>query len=105
MAANLLRHDPRAHPGRSSRRALAAALAALATLLPASGCVTAAVWEELPDHDADGLDWDSGGTIGAIALTPVTVAVDAALIAGWLWLIAEGDGCGCGGDSFVIDFD
>ena len=74
-------------------------------LLPASGCVTAAMWEELPDRDRGHIDWCEGSTVGAVALTPVTVAVDAALIVGFLWLIAEDDGCGCEGDAFTFEFD
>lgn len=80
-----------------------AALAAAA--LCSSGCVTASMWEEWPDHHSNGhLDWDDGGTVAAIALTPVTVAVDAALVAGFVWLVVADASCGCG-DGFTIDFD
>ncbi|MSR48080.1 MAG: hypothetical protein EXS13_13655 [Planctomycetes bacterium] len=84
---------------RTSSTPTAATLVRAVTLAlaagPLGGCVTAALWEELPDRDDGRIDWCEGSTVGAIALTPVTVAVDAALVAGWLWLIAEGDDCCC----------
>ena len=92
---------------RTDSTTAAAALVRAATLALAAstlgGCVTAALWKELPDHDGGRIDWSEGSTIGAIALTPVTVAVDAALIGGWIWLVAEGNGCGCDGLTFEFD--
>ncbi len=76
----------------------------LGGLLLAPGCVTAALWEELPDRDRGRIDWSEGSTIGAMALTPVTVAADVALVAGVIWLVvATEDDCCC--DSIEIDFD
>ena len=61
-----------------------------------NGCVTTSLWNELPKrHSGSSIDWGNGRTVSAIALTPVTVAVDAALIAGYLWLLAEDDDCCC----------
>jgi hypothetical protein len=77
-------------PTRSLTRRLLSLLA-LPLLLSSSGCVTAAVWEEC------------GSTAGAVALTPVTVAVDAALIAGYVVLVGGASCCGC--DDLCIDFD
>lgn len=54
--------------------------------LPA-GCVTAAMW--------DRLDHSRGERIAAVALTPVTVALDAALIAGEVCADSGCHGCGC----------
>lgn len=59
-----------------------------AALLP-SGCVTATMW--------DSLDHSRGERIAAVALTPVTVAIDAVLIAGEACANSGGAGCGCGG--------
>jgi hypothetical protein len=58
----------------------------LLALLPA-GCVTATMW--------DALDHSRGERIAAVALTPVTVAIDAALIAGEVYANSGGSGCGC----------
>ena len=89
----------------TSRAAWGRALTLGALALFSSGCVTASMWQEWPDHHSNGhLDWDDGGTVAAIALTPVTVAVDAALIASVVWLIVADASCGCG-DGFAIDFD
>jgi hypothetical protein len=87
------RPTDRATPRRSRPIALPLLLVILA-LLP-EGCVTAAVW--------DRLDHSRGERIAAVALTPVTVALDAALIAGEVcvnsgqegWGRGWGRGCGC----------
>ncbi|MBL8843623.1 MAG: hypothetical protein JNL90_19030 [Planctomycetes bacterium] len=98
------------HYGAASKRSQGAGAWArhllLSTVaLTGSGCVTSSMWEEWPDHHSNGrLDWDDGGTVAAIALTPVTVAVDAALIVSVVWLIVADASCGCG-DGFEIDFD
>jgi hypothetical protein len=76
----------------------------LCLCLLAPGCVTASLWKELPDRDRGRIDWSEGSTVGAIALTPLAVAADVALVAGLLWLIvATDDDCCC--DSFEIEFD
>lgn len=89
----------------AGRRLALLALSGAAAFAPLSGCVTVAMWEHWPSHDGGHIRWASEGTIGAIVLTPVTIALDAALIAGFLWLAAQDDGCGCGGDSIVFHFD
>jgi len=58
----------------------------LALLLP--GCITCAMW--------DGLDRTPGQRAAAFALTPVTVALDAALLAGYVCVDSCGDGRSCG---------
>lgn len=91
--------------GGTSRAAWVRALALGALAVAGSGCVTSSMWQEWPEYRSNGhLDWDDGGTVAAIALTPVTVAVDAALIASVIWLIVADASCGCG-DGFEIDFD
>ncbi len=84
------------------RRNLVRLAAVAACAVAPSGCVTAMMWDELPDRDCGALDWSNGRTVSAVALTPVTVAVDAALIAGFVWLEVEGNSgdccdCDCGG--------
>jgi len=59
---------------------------ALSTLFLTNGCVTAWMWDEV--HS----------TAGAIALTPLTVAADATLIAGYVWLMAADSDCCCSCD-------
>ena len=66
---------------------------ALAGLLASNGCVTAAVWEEIDN------------TAGAIALTPLSIVADAALIAGFAFLVAGAGCCGCDCDDLCIEFD
>ncbi len=97
-------HSGTATSGGTRFRAWASGLVLATTALAGSGCVTSSMWQEWPDHHRDGdLDWDDGGTVAAIALTPVTVAVDAALIVSVAWLLlATDDGCG---DGFTIEFD
>ncbi len=56
---------------------------ALAGLFASNGCVTAAVWDEC--HS----------TAGAIALTPLSVVADAALIVGYAFLVGGAECCGC----------
>ncbi len=81
-----------------------ALVTACCTPLAASSCVTVSMWKELPDHHRDGdLDWRDGGTVAAVALTPVTVALDAALFVGWIWLSSQNGACG--GDGFTVHFD
>lgn len=53
-----------------------------------AGCVTAAMWEKFDDT--------RGERIAAVALTPVTVAIDAALLAAYACAAADGHGCGTG---------
>ncbi|MBM4014606.1 MAG: hypothetical protein FJ293_06555 [Planctomycetes bacterium] len=86
------------------RRPSFLALGLLGSLLLAPGCVTAALWEELPDRDCGRIDWSEGSTLCTMALTPVTVAADVALVASVVWLVVVTDG-GCGCDSIEIDFD
>lgn len=64
----------------------AAASLLLLTLLP-QGCVTAAMW--------DTLDRSRGERIAAVALTPVTVAIDAVLLTGEACAGSCGHGSGC----------
>lgn len=66
---------------------------ALAALFASSGCVTAAVWDEC--HS----------TAGAVALTPLTVAADAVLIAGYLCLVGGAECCGCDCGDVCLEFD
>lgn len=66
---------------------------ALTGLLATNGCVTAAVWEEVDN------------TAGAIALTPLSVIADAALIAGYALLVGGASCCGCDCDDLCIEFD
>jgi hypothetical protein len=66
---------------------------ALAGLLASNGCVTAAVWDKV-DHPA-----------GAIALTPLSVVADAALIAGYVLVVGGASCCGCDCDDLCIEFD
>jgi hypothetical protein len=68
-----------------ARRLLAVLLFLIAPSL-ASGCITASMW--------DGVD-GRGERAAAIALTPVTFALDATLFAGWIWLECADEGSGC----------
>ena len=56
-----------------------ALLLLLILLLP--GCATPAVWSEMPDRDHGRIDWSGGGTIAAVAVTPLALAADVALLA------------------------
>jgi len=76
---------------RPARRLAARSLLPIAPLLLSllqGGCVTAALWEKLDDT--------RGERIAAVALTPVTVAIDVALLAGYACAAADGHGCGRG---------
>ena len=57
----------------------------LPLLLAAPGCLTCAMWDR-PHHS-------KGQTAALVALTPVTLAVDAALIAGYVYVGARGGNC------------
>ncbi len=63
--------------------------AVVAPLLLA-GCITSAVWNELPKESRGVIDWTDGGTITAIVITPITLTLDVALGAGGVWLIVQG---------------
>lgn len=67
-------------------RAIAAVSLALVASAPLSGCLTCAMWEKF-DHS-------KGERVAAVVLTPVTVAVDAALIAGYVYVESCGNGGG-----------
>ena len=75
-------------PASKSRRlrAIAAASFALVASTPLTGCLTCAMWEELDDS--------KGERVAAVALTPVTVAVDVALVAGLVYVEAYANGGG-----------
>jgi hypothetical protein len=76
-------------PASKPRRlhAIAAASLALVASSPLTGCLTCAMWRKLDDS--------KGERVAAAALTPVTVAVDVALFAGYVYLAAcENGGCG-----------
>jgi hypothetical protein len=76
-------------PASKPRRlhAIAAASLALVASSPLTGCLTCAMWDKLDDS--------KGERVAAVVLTPVTAAVDAALIAGYVYLAAcENGGCG-----------
>ena len=75
-------------PASKSRRlrAIAAATLALVASAPLTGCLTCAMWQELDDS--------KGERVAAAVLTPVTVAVDVALVAGYVYVEAYGNG-GC----------
>lgn len=64
-------------------------LLAIPLLLTPTSCLTAALWQEVGERDCP--------KAAAVALTPVTVAVDCALVVGWVWLESEGhvDHCCC----------
>ena len=70
-----------------------AALLLLVLLLP--GCATRAVWSDVAERDGDGIEWSEDGTITAIAITPITLAVDVALLAA----------LACAGASGSLEFD
>jgi hypothetical protein len=55
-------------------------LLVLYLLLP--GCATSFVWSAAPDRDRGEIDWTDGRTIAAVAVTPVALAVDVAILAG-----------------------
>jgi hypothetical protein len=82
------------HPARRFAARSLLPIALLSLPLVHGGCVTAAMWEKLDDT--------RGERIAAVALTPVTVAIDAALLAGYACAAADGHGCnfscghGCG---------
>lgn len=63
-----------------------ATLALLAALFLPASCITCAMWQSAQKDDCP--------KAAAVALTPVTVAVDAALFAGYVWL-ASGGGAQC----------
>ncbi len=60
---------------------------AAALLLTPTGCITAAMWDNMPDS--------RGGKVAAVALTPVTVALDAALFAGYVYAESCDLDCSC----------
>lgn len=67
--------------------AIAKSLLAVSILFTTPGCITVAMWD----------DANRGGCPkpAAAALTPVTLALDVTLIAGWIWLQCEGGGDRC----------
>jgi hypothetical protein len=69
--------------------AIAAASLALVASSPLTGCLTCAMWKKLDDS--------KGERVAAAALTPVTVAVDVALFAGYAYVeaCAKGGGGSC----------
>ena len=75
-------------PASKSRRlrAIASASFALVASAPLTGCLTCAMWEKLDDT--------KGKRVAAVALTPVTVAVDVAFVAGYVYLEACANGGG-----------
>lgn len=78
-------------PHRAGSAALRRAVALTLVPVVLDGCVTTAMWQKLDDT--------RGERIAAVALTPVTIAIDAALIAGYVCVTADCNGCGhgCGG--------
>jgi len=74
---------------RADRRpaAIAKSLLAGSICLLTPGCTTAGLWESANRRDCH--------KAAAVALTPVTVALDATLIAGWIWLECEADRNDC----------
>jgi hypothetical protein len=82
------------------RRTKRSALLAPLLLLPLlCGCMTQALWNELPKrHDcgAGAIDWSNGRTVATVALTPLALAGDAAIVTLYVWAVAEShDGWGC----------
>lgn len=64
--------------------AIAKSLLAASLSLAIPGCITTALWDNANDHGCP--------KPAAVALTPVTIALDVALIGGWIYLASE-----CGG--------
>jgi hypothetical protein len=76
-------------------RALCRLLLAAPLLFTPSSCVTASLFDNLP-RDGHHVDWHDGGTYGMLALTPLTVGLDVALIGAVAYLNSAGDDdCSC----------
>jgi hypothetical protein len=70
-------------PRRPIPRRVLSLLAPLVFALP--GCLTCKMWENAGDT--------RGGRVTCAVLTPITVAVDAALFAGYVYAAGQSGGC------------
>lgn len=75
----------------SARRASRLALLLAAPLLFApSGCMTMSLFDSLPTKGSH-VDWHNGNTYGMLALTPITVGIDALIAGALVYSMAHDD--------------